>query len=509
MLIKRAREIRALEGLRTVVGTGARQLERAFGGAERTRVIVVLSCVLALSSADISTVGASASQLRRSLDINNTDIGLLVAVTLAVAAVASIPFGALADRVRRTWALGGCVALWGAGMIWSAAATSFHELLITRLFLGGATAAAGPFVASLVGDYFAGAERGRIYGYILTGELLGVGVGFSVTGDIASLSWRAAFVFLALPALVLAWMVATLPEPERGGRTPLVSEQIGTEDGAPDSQPNGGTGGTGTDETIGALNAQRLAMEKHVLPNRRAILREDPRRMNLLAAATYVLRVRTNVVLILSSACAYYFMAGVETFGIEFVTQQYGIVEALANLLLLVVGAGTIGGVLAGGALGDRLLAKRHLNGRIAVSAVSAAAAVVLFIPALLTHSVLTALPYVIAAGFALSAQNPPLDAARLDIMPPLLWGRAEGIRTFLRTTAQALAPLVFGFLSDSVFGGGRAGLQWTFIAMLAPLALSSALLFRAMRTYPSDVAAAAVSGAGSTESAPQRIPLF
>ncbi|HET7133458.1 MAG TPA: hypothetical protein VFJ95_14495, partial [Gammaproteobacteria bacterium] len=47
---------------------------RKLGGAERTRVILILAAVLGLSSADASTVGASASPLRHSLGINNTDI---------------------------------------------------------------------------------------------------------------------------------------------------------------------------------------------------------------------------------------------------------------------------------------------------------------------------------------------------------------------------------------------------------------------------------------------------
>jgi MFS family permease len=91
-----------------------------------------------------------------------------------------------------------------------------------------------------------------------------------------------------------------------------------------------------------------------------------------------------------------------------------------------------------------------------------------------------------------LSAQNPPLNAARLDIMPAPLWGRAEGVRTFLRTAAQALAPMLFGFTSDYVFGGGQHALRWTFLVMLVPLAVSALYLFRALRTYPRDVATAA-----------------
>jgi hypothetical protein len=116
---------------------------------------------------------------------------------------------------------------------------------------------------------------------------------------------------------------------------------------------------------------------------------------------------------------------------------------------------------------------------------------VVLFIPAIITRSPLTALPYIAFAALFLSAQNPPIDAARLDIVHPLLWGRAEGIRTFLRTMAQAFAPLLFGAVSDYIFGGGRAGLQWTFVLMLLPLAASAYFLFTALRSYPRDVASA------------------
>jgi predicted MFS family arabinose efflux permease len=456
----------------------SRALTRALGGSERARVIVLLASVLALSSADASTVGASATQLRHALDISNTDVGLLVSVTSLVAAAASLPFGVLADRVRRTWTLGLVIVLWGTAMIWSATVPDFGQLLVARLALGAVTAAAGPFVASLVGDYFPGSERGRVYGVILAGELVGAGVGFAVTGDIAALSWRAAFVVLALPAFVLAWFVIRLPEPARGGGDALVP----------------------VDQAMSAAEehdrtaAHELARERGIEPRPDLVLTADPRRLGFLAATRYVLRIPTNIALIVASACGYYFLGGVQTFGVEFTTKQYGIDQALANLLLLVVGAGAVMGVLAGGAAGDLLLRRGILNGRILVSAIAATATVVLFFPAIFTRSALSAVPYLIVAAFAVSAQNPPLDAARLDIVVPLLWGRAEGVRTFLRTLAQALAPLLFGAVSDYVFGGGRTGLQWTFVVMLFPLAASAYFLFTALRTYPRDVATAAAS---------------
>jgi MFS family permease len=496
---------------RRLVGRGARRaqgrLEYTLGGATRTRVIVLLACVLGLSSADTATVGASAIELRSGLGISNTDIGLLVAVSSLVAAVASVPFGILADRVRRVLVLGIAISFWGAAMIWSATVSSFGELLLTRLALGVLTAAAGPIVASLVGDYFHSAERGRIYGYVLAGELLGAGLGFAVTGDVAALSWRAAFAVLGIPAFILAWYVFRLPEPARGATAPLepapgsaviaAIEPAKVEPGQP-GQPEP------DDPEIEETDAQRLVREQGILPDEHLVLRTDGKRMGIIHATKFVFRIRTNVILIVASACGYYFLAGVQTFGVEFVRDQYSVGQVLANFLMLLIGAGALVGVLLSGRISDGLMRRRYVNGRILVPALAAAITTIMFIPALLTRSVLMALPYIVIAAFMLSAQNPPIDAARLDIVPSSLWGRAEALRTLLRTGAQALAPLLFGAVSQYVFGGGRSGLQWTFIVMLLPLAANAVILFRALRTYPRDIATAAAARppGGSTAAA-------
>jgi MFS family permease len=458
--------------------------------------VVVLAGVLALSSADAATVGASAIELRQHLHINNFDIGLLVGVSSLVGAVAALPFGMLADRVRRTWTLAMAIIFWGVAMLWSATATSFSELLLTRLALGVVTAAAGPIVASLVGDYFPSRERGRIYSFILTGELIGAGLGFAVTGDIAALSWRLAFGILAVPAFFLAYLLFRLPEPLRGGQGALIADS--TDPAAvPDvTEPQ-------APQDI-MTDAQRLATEQHVAPDPRLLQLGAVEHMGFFSAVRYVLTVRTNVALIISGACGYYFLSGVQTFGVEFVHGEYHVSQVLANLLMLLVGGGAAAGVLVAGPFSDRLLRNGRLTGRIQVPAFASVATVLLFIPALVTHSSLTALPYIFFAGAALSAQNPPIDAARLDIVPPALWGRAEGIRTFIRSGAQALAPLLFGGVSDLLSRGHPiSGLRWTFVIMLLPLAASALYLFRAMRTYPTDVATAGVVSRASAPRTP------
>ncbi len=533
MTTSRRRDARLAYGRRAaVVGQAGRRagnhLEGLFGGPERTRVIVVLACVLSLSSADAATVGAAALPLRNALHVDNTDIGLLVTASSLVAAVASIPFGVLADRARRTRILGFTVALWGVAMLWSATAGSFERLLWSRLFLGVVNASAGPVVASMVGDYFPSAERGRIYGYILTGELLGSGIGFAVTGDVAALSWRAAFVILALPTFVLARYVLRLPEPARGGIAPLprtadagagAARSAGTAPGAgpadrtrpmaapfatpPPSPPEDGWGwdvadrparpaGPGNPDAA-ETDAQRVARERGVSPDPDRVLRVNARRMGMWNAARYLLGIRTNVVLIVASAFLYFYLAGLQTFGSELASEQYGIPVALANLLILLVGVGAVVGVLLGGYLSDSLLRRKILNSRIWIAGIGALLTTLLFVPAILTRSTLTAVPYLTLAAFGLTVQEAPIDAARLDIVPPLLWGRAEGLRTTLRTSAQALAPVLFGAFSG-LFGGGRAGLQWTFLLMLLPLLANGVILLYATRTYPRDVATAAAA---------------
>jgi hypothetical protein len=105
------------------------------------------------------------------------------------------------------------------------------------------------------------------------------------------------------------------------------------------------------------------------------------------------------------------------------------------------------------------------------------------------------------------------VDAARLDVVPSRMWGRAESIRTTTRTVLEAIAPLLFGLLSSVLgragsvgFGSGvdashthasRAGAQglgYTFIIMLVALAASGVVLLWGRRTYLTDVATAAAS---------------
>ena len=482
------------------------KLEEVVGGPARVHVVLVLACVLGLNTADQATVGAAGSQLEHGLGIGNTALGILAAVSPLMGAVGAFPCGALVDRGRRTTILAIAVLVWSAAMLVSAFAVSFAMLLLTRLALGLIVAIAAPAVASLTGDFFPAEERGRIYGFVLAGELIGAAFGFVITGELAGLaSWRWAFGVLALPGIALSvWIARTLPEPARGGQSRLESgeteitaaEDVADADGRAETRPE-------RDDELAAE-----AVHRHRIRARRdRVLRRDPATLSPWQTVRYVLSIPTNVPLVIASSLGYFFLEGLETFAVIFLERRYGIAHGVATLLLAVIVILAVAGAVLGGRVADRLVANGRIAGRIIVAAVAYVTAAVALAPAFALHALGTALVFYFIGALAIAAPNPPLNAARLDIMPAALWGRAEGVRAVVQNLAMGLAPFLFGLVSDQLAkgsGGGHAtgfgagasgtGLRDTFLIMLVPLLAAGLLMFVARRRYPRDVATALAS---------------
>ena len=494
------------------------EVVKRVGGPARARVITLFAIVLALNGADTATVGAVAPQLEHALHIGNAKIGLLSSVSLLVGAVFTIPVGLLVDRAKRMPLLAFSIVLWSIASLASAFAGSYSGLLLSRLALGAVAATAGPAIASLSGDYFSASERGRIWSYILAGEVFGTAIGFIVSGTVASLiDWRAAFVVLALPGFFLARELArTVPEPLRGGQSHL---EVGAVDlalavAAASARASRGEAGAGAEEPEPARDneaAREAAARAGAAPNPRLILREDPARMGLVSSVRYILSVPSNVMLIVGSSLGYFYLAGLNTFALLFVKGQYGASQAQAELVLALLVGGALVGTILGGRVTDLMLRSGNLQARVWFPAGCYFGAGILLIPGFLGHHLTPALWFDVVGAGLISAANPPVQAARLDIMPAGLWGRAESVRTFVRSLAQALSPLVFGGLASAVSGilpsqspigthphaptsHTATGLQVSFLVMLVTLIAAGVFLFRSGRTYAADVATAAAS---------------
>ncbi|HET7313388.1 MFS transporter [Salinisphaera sp.] len=464
---------------------GSTRLAQWIGGRQRLQVIVLLASVLALDGADKATVGAIAAPLKSALHIGNIQIGLLVTASTAVGAVTTLPLGALVDRAHRVRLLTVAMLLWSAAMVASGFAESYTMLLVTRLLLGGVVAAAAPAISSLTGDFFPAFERGRIWGYLLAGELVGSALGLAMSGTIAGwLSWRAAFWLMGALGFVLAVLFGRcLAEPERGGMARLT----------PDESVAGAHDGVSIIEAVDQAG--------HIQPSPAARRQPDPGRLSFGPALRYILSIRTNVILILASALGYFFFTGLRSFGVVLMSGKFGFEQSAASLITVGLGMGSIIGTLIAGRLADRLIANGYLSARILVPAVAFLLCAAFLIPGVLATSLWITGPVFFISAASLGATNPALDAARLDIMHSQVWGRGESVRTALRYVFEAIAPLAFGYLSTLLGDAsgspaarhtaqqGVGGLVWTFVAMSGALVMAGVILFFARRSYPRDVA--------------------
>ena len=460
------------------------------GGSARLQIIAVLAAVLGLDTAQLGTLSAVSDRLKDAFDIGNTQIGLLLAVTSFIGAIATLPMGILADRMRRQTILIVAVLIWAAAMILSGTATSYFYLLGTRLFLGAVTAVAWPCAASLTGDFFPARDRASIYGLILSGELIGAGVGFFVAGEVSSfVSWRWAFFVMASPSIVLAWVLwRFLPEPERGGQSWL---EVGEDDPEAASRPsNRKEPGAHPGEPD---QVQQKVREARIGPRKDKIIRENPTGWSWWRAMIYLLRLPTYSLLIVASTLAYFFFSGARAFAMIYFPPHYGLARSIVSALVIVLGVGALAGLLAGGRISRRLLDKGNINARIIVPAI----ALFLSVPFLAIGIWLSipwiGIPVLMVGTGLLSAALAPIDAARLDIIHPRLWGRGEAGRMALRAGFEGGAPLLFGAMSVWL-GGGTSGLMWTLLIMLIPMLIAGSLVVPGLRTYPRDVATAAAS---------------
>src|SRR5262249_38717790 len=162
-------------------------------------------------------------------------------------------------------------------------------------------------------------------------------------------------------------------------------------------------------------NIAQIAVEDlGVAPDPELILEANPRSRSLVDSIRYILRIPTNVLMILSSSLGYFFFSGLQTFALLFVKGHYHVGQATAELVLGVLVGGALVGTLVSGKVTDGLVRHGSLNSRVWIPALCYIGASLLLIPAFVANSLTPSL-WIAALGAALlMAANPPLDAARL-----------------------------------------------------------------------------------------------
>ena len=175
--------------------------------------------------------------------------------------------------------------------------------------------------------------------------------------------------------------------------------------------------------------------------------------MSLGRSVRYLFAIPSNVLMIVGSSLGYFYFAGLQTFALLFVLGHFKAGQAEGELFLALLVVGAVIGTLVGGRVPDLLLKRGYLSARVWFPGVCYAGAAVLLIPGFLGKSITPAIWFAVLGAGLISAANPPLQAARLDVVPAGLWGRAQSAQAVVRSLAQAFAPLVFGGISQLISG--------------------------------------------------------
>lgn len=179
--------------------------------------LFVLFLINFLNFFDRFLPGVVLEPIRKEFGLTDTMSGALGTAFILIYAIAGIPLGRLADRMKRTHILGYGVAAWSLATAASGLVSNFMGLLFARLAVGVGEASCAPAGNSMIGDLYPSHRRARALGLFMLGLPLGSLACFALGGWIAqTYGWRAAFFIAAAPGLIVAVMAWRLVEPVRG-----------------------------------------------------------------------------------------------------------------------------------------------------------------------------------------------------------------------------------------------------------------------------------------------------
>ena len=200
-----------------------------FSKSYRAWLLFVLALTNALNLADRQSLGVSAQAIKLDLGLTDFELGLIQGLAFAIFySVLALPIARLAEHVSRTKIISAAVAIFGVMVTLCSKANNFWQLLICRIGVGVGDAGFAPPVGSLIGDHYGMTRRASAMSVIWLGAPAGVVIGATIGGWLAEhVSWRAAFMAVGAPAVVVAILAfLTLREPRRGMSDPVTGTAV-------------------------------------------------------------------------------------------------------------------------------------------------------------------------------------------------------------------------------------------------------------------------------------------
>jgi len=466
-----------------------------------------------LNYTDRNVVFALFEPIKRELTLSDQQLGWVGSAYVIVLSLAALPLGVLGDLKSRRAVIAWGVGLWSVCTALGATVRSFWQLLVIRSLVGVGEAGYGPAAQALIAEYYRGKRRAFAIGVYSVGMAFGGVLGIWLGGVLAArYGWRAAFVAMGVPGVVLAVLASRLRDPARRPPAPLLATVHGwLERGVRRAVPLVAPLVALT--LAGALASSILNLFQQLPPNLDTavfavavsagivwtVIRLVPiavRRTTEASdvattafedfghAAATVLRTPTLVWLFLGGALVTFAVNGLIAWAPSFMERTHGLsVAAVGRAFGLWGLAGGALGALFGGKVGDRLL-EHWSGGRVLVSGAGFVLGGPVCVGLLLVDELRIFVPLLFITFFLYTWYNGPLSAVILDVVPAAVRASVLGAYLlFSHLAGDAIAPPLIGYLSD------RVGLRPAMLLLPTAGALGGLLILIALTTVGKDMA--------------------
>ena len=204
------------------------QMDDQAGLGLRWYVLIITMLVYTINIADRYVMSTVLEPIRLELQLTDSGIAFLTGVSLALFYVTmGIPLSWVADRYNRKNLLAASIAAWSVMTTLCGLSKGYTQLLLARIGVGIGEAGGTPACNAIIGDYFPANRRPMAMTIFALGAPIGAWLGADMAGAVShAYGWRAAFLVLGVPGVILALIVyLTVKEPKRG-RLDAVSDTV-------------------------------------------------------------------------------------------------------------------------------------------------------------------------------------------------------------------------------------------------------------------------------------------
>jgi MFS family permease len=197
--------------------------------------LILLTATYTFSFIDRQIINLLVDPIRTDLSLSDSQVSFLQGLAFVLPyVILSIPLGRIVDRANRIRVLVIGILVWTISCVTCGLAKNFWQLGVARMGVGAGEASVTPASWSLLADYFPEDRRALPVSIFLMGPYLGAGLslilGAEVVGWASGLGaielpvigalapWQLTFMLVALPGLLMVFLLPLLHEPPRTQR---------------------------------------------------------------------------------------------------------------------------------------------------------------------------------------------------------------------------------------------------------------------------------------------------